>query len=158
MQGAWRGFYLTLLRLRQDGPESSSVVVLEEVVAAELRWGWNDDSSSKFRHVLGTDRGPSKRRPSCSKFLFPPSFGSGQRSSALSALRLPFLFAPSLGSLLFDEPLDLSPQGLQTLLLKRERTYCLFYYVGKRLLICFYIISCPLPTVVSVARKYSHSI
>lgn len=106
-----------------------------------------------------------------SKFLFTPLFGSRQWSSAFSALWLGFLLAPPLGSLLFDEPLDLGPQGLQILLLNRVKTCCVFHCVEKRLsilsdwisacnspLVCFYIASCPLPTVFLAARKYSHRI
>lgn len=124
-------------------------------------------SSQQPKVLLKGDRGAA----GFSKFLFTPLFGSRQWSSAFSAWWAHFLFAPSLGSLLFDEPLDLSPQGLQILLLKRAKTCCLFYCVEKRLsilsdwisacklpLICFYINSCPLPTVFSAARKYSHSI
>lgn len=98
------------------------VAVLEEAEDKMVTVQVSSGMFSKQTEVL-PNGGPGAA--GFSKFLFTPLFGSRRRSTAFSSSILHFLFAPSSGSLLFDEPLDLGPQGLQILLLKRVKTCCL---------------------------------
>lgn len=76
MQCASRGFYLTVLRLRRDGPKSRLVVVLTVQVSSGM-------SSKQTQVLLKGGRGAA----GFSKFLFTPLFWVRVRDSDL----LPFL-------------------------------------------------------------------